>query len=114
RTFVNLAYETRNYWKFDYTFNWESSKRIPFTSRNPGPLRLGQLSPAFFLMNAQISKTWREKLDVYLGGENLLNFVQEDPILASNDPFGRFFDSSLVWGPIYGRNVYIGMRYKLK
>ncbi|MEL6652210.1 MAG: TonB-dependent receptor, partial [Bacteroidota bacterium] len=112
RTFVNLAYETRNYWKFDYTFNWESSKRIPFTSRNPGPLRLGQLSPAFFLMNAQISKTWREKLDVYLGGENLLNFVQENPILASRDPFGRFFDSSLIWGPIYGRNVYIGMRYK--
>lgn len=114
RAFVNLAYETRNYWKFDYTFNWESSKRIPFTSRNPGPLRLGQLSPSFFLMNAQISKTWREKLDVYLGGENLLNFVQEDPILASNDPFGPYFDSSLIWGPIFGRNVYVGMRYKIK
>jgi len=114
RAFVNLAYETRNYWKFDATLNWQSKKRLPFTSRNPESYRLGQLSPAFFLLNAQISKTWRESFDVYLGAENLLNYTQENPILASNQPFSRYFDSSLVWGPIFGRNVYVGLRYKIK
>ncbi|MFK7924133.1 MAG: TonB-dependent receptor [Bacteroidia bacterium] len=114
RAFVNLAYETRNYWKFDYTVNWQSSKRLPFTSANPERYRLEQLSPAFFIMNAQISKTWLEKFDVYLGGENLLNFIQEDPILGSDQPFSPYFDSSLVWGPIFGRNIYMGLRYNIK
>ncbi|MEM6348547.1 MAG: TonB-dependent receptor, partial [Bacteroidota bacterium] len=114
RAFVNLAYESRNYWKFDLTLNWQGKKRIPFTSRNPDSYRLSQIAPAFFLLNGQITKTWQEKFDVYLGVENLLNFTQENPILASDDPFGRNFDSSLIWGPIFGRNVYLGLRYSIK
>ncbi|MEL7532910.1 MAG: TonB-dependent receptor, partial [Bacteroidota bacterium] len=114
RAFINLAYESRNYWKFDATVNWQSQKRIPFTSRNPDSYRLSQVSPAFFLVNGQITKTWREKFDLYLGVENLLNFTQENPILASDQPFSRYFDSSLVWGPIFGRNVYLGLRYNIK
>ncbi len=65
-------------------------------------------------MNTQISKTFREKLELYLGAENLLNFKQDSPILASDDPFGPYFDASLVWGPVFGRNIYFGLRFKLK
>ena len=114
RAFLNLAYQTRDYWKFDYTFNWQGSKRLPFTGSNPEAYQLAERSPAFILMNAQISKTWREKLELYAGVENLLNFRQTNPILSSDQPFGPYFDSTLIWGPIFGRNIYLGLRYKIK
>lgn len=114
RAFANLAYGTRNHWKFDYTVQWQSSKRIPSTVSNPPQYRLDEDSPSFFLMNAQVSKQWREKFDVYVGVENILDFKQEDPIIASDDSFGQYFDSSLIWGPIFGRMVYAGIRLKIK
>lgn len=64
-------------------------------------------------MNAQVSKQWAEKYDVYLGVENILGFKQPNPILASSDPFGEYFDASLIWGPVFGRMVYAGVRLRI-
>jgi len=114
RGFINMAYETRKYWKFDITVNRQGKKRIPDLSSNPEEFQLKDYSPAFFLVNGQISKTWNEKFEMYVGVENLFNFIQKDPILSSDDPFSQYFDSSLVWGPIFGRNLYFGFRYNLK
>lgn len=114
RAFTNFAYETRKYWKFDLTVNWQGARRIPFTGTNPEEFQLDTFSPDFFLINGQISKTWWEKFEVYLGVENLLNYRQQNPILSSEMPFSEYFDSSLVWGPIFGRNIYLGLRYKVK
>ncbi|HAN17259.1 MAG: hypothetical protein A2X13_00240 [Bacteroidetes bacterium GWC2_33_15] len=114
RAFINLAYETRKHWKFDYTINWQGRKRIPFTGSNPSEYQLNEFSPSFYLMNAQVSKTWNEKFEVYLGGENLLNYMQPNPILANENPFGEYFDSSLIWGPVMGRIIYLGLRYRIK
>lgn len=114
RAFLNLAYETRKHWKFDYTINWQGKKRIPYTGSNPAEYQLNESSPSFYLMNAQISKTWNDKFDVYLGGENLLDYMQPNPIISNQDPFGSYFDSSLIWGPVMGRIIYLGMRYKIK
>ncbi|MCG8410711.1 MAG: TonB-dependent receptor [Bacteroidales bacterium] len=114
RAFINLAYHTRKYWSFDYTINWQGKKRIPDLSSNPVEYQRDEYSPSFFLMNAQISKRWRQKFDVYLGVENILNYRQDNPIISSNNPFSSYFDSSLIWGPVNGRNIYIGFRYKIR
>lgn len=114
RAFLNLGYESRNHWKLDYTLNWQGKKRIPSTSSNPEQYQLEDYSPDFFLMNAQISKTWNERFELYVGMENLANYKQPNPILASDQPFSPYFDSSLVWGPIFGRKTYFGLRYKLQ
>ena len=114
RAFLNLGYETRSDWKFDYTFNWQGEKRIPYTGSNPSDYLLEQKSPDFYMMNVQVSKSWKDRFEVYVGVENLLNYKQQNPILASDDPFGNYFDSSLVWGPIFGRNTYAGLRYRIK
>lgn len=113
RAFANFAYETRNNWKFDATINWQGQKRIPSTIDNPVEYQRAGKSPDFFLLNAQITKVWNEKFDVYLGVENLLNYRQEDPIIAADQPFSEFFDASMVWGPVFGRNIYIGLRYRI-
>ena len=114
RAFMNLAYETRNDWKFDYTINWTGQKRLPNTLGNPEAFQLPTESPDFVMMNAQISKLWNETFEVYLGMENILGFRQDQPILASDQPFSEYFDSSLVWGPIFGRNTYLGFRYRIR
>ncbi len=113
RTFMNIGYATDNNWKFDYTVSYQGKKRIPSTSGNPVQYQRPTESPGFVLMNAQISKSWKENLEIYLGGENLLDFRQTDPIIASDQPFSDSFDASLVWGPVFGRNIYVGLRYKI-
>jgi len=114
RAFINLAYQTRKYLTFDYTLNWQGSKRIPNTSTNPAEYQLAEQSSDFFMMNIQISKSWRKLFDIYVGVENILDYTQEYPILASNQPFSQYFDSSLIWGPVFGRKIYFGLRYKIK
>ena len=114
RAFINMAYESKKHWKFDYTVNWQGAKRIPDLSSNPAEYQMDNTSPDFFLMNAQISKSWQQKFDFYVGVENILAYKQKNPIIASDQPFSNYFDSSLIWGPISGRNIYFGIRYKIK
>ena len=114
RAFVNLAYQTTNGWSFDVTANWQGQKRIPSTESNPVQYRREDYSPDFVMLNVQMSKKWTDKFEIYLGAENLLNYKQKNPIIASDAPFSEYFDSSLVWGPVFGQNIYFGLRYKLK
>ena len=66
------------------------------------------------MLNLQITKVFSEKLEMYVGAENLTNVQQKNPILASNEPFGLNFDSTIVYSPIFGRSVYAGLRFKIK
>lgn len=113
RAFANLAYATRNNWKFDFTANWQGSKRVPYTGSNPVEYQVVSRSPDYWLLNTQVTKVWRERFEVYVGVENILNFKQQNPILSSEQPFSEYFDASLVWGPVFGRNTYLGLRYKI-
>ncbi|MFT3903099.1 MAG: TonB-dependent receptor [Niabella sp.] len=114
RAFINLAYETANKWKFDYTAQWLSRKRIPSTEGNPPALRLAAPSPSFVQMSAQVTKIFNDKWEVYVGGENLTDYVQSHLILDAQNPFGQYFDGSMIWGPVVGRMLYAGMRFKIK
>ncbi len=115
RAFSNLGYEVKG-WKFDYTFNYNGSKRITSTAANPPAHQRPTSSPSYVLMNAQVSKTvWKKRpVDFYIGGENLANFLQGDVIVSPDQPFSPYFDASLIWGPITGRMFYAGFRYKIK
>ena len=113
RTFANVAYESPSGWKFDYTINRIGSKRLASTEKSPESVKRIERSPAFFLSNAQISKVWNDKFEIYIGGENLFNYRQENPITSADDTSNPFFDASQVWGPIFGSNIYVGFRHKL-
>lgn len=47
---------------------------------------------------------------MYLGGENLTNFTQHNPIVSPESPFSPAFDATDVWGPVMGIRVYAGFR----
>jgi outer membrane receptor for ferrienterochelin and colicins len=67
-------------------------------------------------MNAQLSKSLGKKklFDFYVGGENLTGYFQKNAIISTSEPFGEYFDASMVWGPLSGRLIYTGFRYTLK
>ena len=114
RFFLNLAYATKyDKWKADFTWNWNGKKRLPDTSDSPEEFQRNDYAPDFSVINSQISRGFRWG-SIYLGSENLLDFKQNDPIVDSENPFGNNFDASMVWGPVAGRVVYAGIRYKIK
>lgn len=118
RAFINFAYETKNnHWQFDFTTQYNGSKRLPITNNNPVEFQREKYSPDFFNLLGQITyqtKLKKSDFNIYLGVENLLNYKQTNPIVSSDLPFNKYFDASMVWGPIYGRMLYLGLRIKIK
>ncbi len=118
RVFANFSYETLRkengaQWKFDTTFNWLGEQRLSSTYGNPIEYKLPETTPTLATLNAQVTKVFSTAFEVYLGGENLTNEKQDNPILNSENPFEPTFDTTFVYGPIFGVSFYAGLRYKL-
>ena len=60
------------------------------------------------------TKTFSKTFEIYIGGENMSNYQQPNPIVGSDDPFGPYFDSSMVYGPVFGAMYYAGLRFKIQ
>lgn len=113
RAFINTGIEFGAGWIWDGTLTWQGEQRIPSTASNPEQFRRPDASPDFLMMNTQLTKNFKNGPSIYLGAENLFNYRQDNPIINVDNPFNDYFDSSLIWGPVMGRNVYIGLRYAI-
>lgn len=119
RFFTNLGYESikkfrEGQWKMDFTLHWTGEQRLPNTSTNPVEYQLVPFSKPYSIINSQLTRVVNEKLDLYLGGENMGNSVQKKPIISAQDPFGLYFDSTILYAPVLGETYYVGFRYKLR
>jgi hypothetical protein len=85
--------------------------RLPLTD-NPDH-SMPAYSPAYWIFHAQATKNFK-KASLYIGSENILDFRQKNPIVSAADPFGPNFDATMIWAPMDGRRIYIGLRYKLE
>ncbi len=112
RAFINFGYEAKSHWKFDFTMQWIGRKRLPNSSSNPVEYQVQNYSPSYMQMNGQVSKIFNHKWDVYLGVENMTNYTQNNLIISASQPFSPYFDGSMIWGPVNGRTIYIGLRFK--
>lgn len=114
RFFANMDYVLLNEqgkgWRADMTFHYTGKQRLPENARDG----IGFSSDAFQLWNAQLTRVFSPQFEIYLGGENLLNYRQTDPIIGVDQPYGRNFDASLVYAPVFGRMLYLGLRYQPK
>lgn len=119
RFFANIAFETHikengQQWKFDTTYNWIGVQRLPNTTSNPISYQLRPNTKPYHLINMQITRTFSSVFEMYVGGENLTNFRQLNAVLGNDNPFGTYFDSTMVYGPVFGRMYYAGLRFKIK
>lgn len=111
---INLSYATNfNKWQFDFTTQFNGDMRIPSTQENPSEFQRREKSPAYALLNAQITKRFKI-WELYLGAENLSNYTQKNPIIGADNPHGEYFDASMIWGPIQERKFYLGIRLTIE
>ena len=100
-------------WQFDATLQLNGGGRMPA----PYELGDGQLSwerryGSFEQLSLQVTRYFR-RWSIYVGGENLTNFKQKNPIVDAANPWGDNFDSTMIWGPMHGAKAYIGIRFNL-
>ncbi len=100
-------------WQFDGNLHVYGQQRLPSTAMLPEEYRRPEFSASYALLNTQVTYRWNT-LDLYAGVENLLNFRQSDPVIDPEHPFGQYFDTSYIWGPVKGRELYAGIRYTLQ
>ncbi len=116
KALINLQYATNmRKWTFDLTAQVNGPARIPTQT---GDLKDAKLSPVYPMLFAQVSRRIK-KWEIYAGCENILNYkqgkkdAQYAPIIAANNPYSTDFNSSLIWGPLMGYKVYVGVRFNL-
>ena len=113
RFFTNIEASTNekengSKWKFDFTYNWIGTQRLPSHTEL---VDFKGNSPSYSLVNSQITRVLSNKFDVYIGGENIGGYTQSNPIIGGDDPFGADFDTSLIYAPIHGALIYVGLRF---
>ena len=111
---LTASYQTPlGIWQFDATLQLNGGGRMP----SPYELTDGRLSwerryGSFEQVSAQVTRYFR-RWSIYVGGENLTNFKQKNPIIDASNPWGDNFDSTMIWGPVHGAKAYIGVRFNL-
>jgi outer membrane receptor for ferrienterochelin and colicins len=112
---INFGWQNKTEkWLADLTLGYTGSQRLPSTSDNPTGYQAGERAPAYPRLNAQVTRRLGKTLEVYLGGENLTNYRQANPVVSSQDPFGPYFDASIAWGPLMGAMGYMGLRMDIQ
>lgn len=111
KALLTASYETPlKKWQFDATVQFNGGGRMP-TPDAERPL-WEETFPSYTQLSAQITRRFR-RWSIYLGGENLTNFKQKNPVVSASNPYGSDFDATMVWGPTMGRKLYVGIRYNI-
>lgn len=113
---LTASYQTElGLWQFDATLQLNGGGRMP----TPYSLTDASQTPSwearyngFEQVSAQVTRYFRN-WSIYIGGENLTNFKQKNPIVDASNPWGPRFDSTMIWGPVHGVKGYIGLRVNL-
>lgn len=119
---ITTSYQTPlKKWQFDLTAQFNGGGRMPdgFIEHYEGEKQYhlsadGQTLnynwyPQLMAQVTRYFKSW----SIYVGGENLTNFKQSNPIVNGAEPYSQNFDGSMAWGPIHGAMAYIGFRWAI-
>ncbi len=117
RLLSHTSYTTPNEkWAFDFTAEYFGRQILPTTMGNPVEFTRPTRSPAYILINAQITRKLgkNNQWEVYIGGENIGNYRQQNPIIQADNPYGNYFDAGQVYAPIFGAMGYVGVRFTIE
>lgn len=120
-TFV-LTYNLPRNFMIDFTGNWNGPMRLPILPHDYRP----EYSPWFCIANIQLTKKFKNGIEIYGGVKNLFDFVpSEDPLMRAFDPFDQYvddpvnnpngytFDTTYNYASLQGIRSFLGIRYSL-
>ena len=111
KSLLTTSYLTpKKLWQFDFTAQLNGGGRMPDPDASY-PLWQKKFKP-YAQLQCQITKNFKT-WSVYAGSENLTGFVQKNPIISADDVSSPDFDASMVWGPILGRMLYLGLKWSI-
>lgn len=100
-------------WQADFTLQLNGPGRMPIPyTRADGTPSWDETFPAYPQINMQITREFRH-FSIYLGGENLTNYRQPNPVIGAENPWSPTFDPTMIWGPVRGIMAYGGIRLNL-
>ena len=72
-------------------------------------------APSYFVVNAKAVYRLKSHWEIYGGAENLLNYTQAGSAHDEPHYFDQYgnFNTSHIWGPLRGRQLYVGLRLKI-
>ncbi len=112
RGLANFEYElVKDKWMWDATLNYIGVSRLPSTASNLAENQRSDHSLDYVLLSSQLRRNGKN-IDVYVGAENLLNYKQKNAIVSADQAFSPEFDASMVWAPVNGRVLYLGLDIK--
>ena len=122
-------------WSGNYLLSYTLPKdfTVDFTGTYTGPMRLPvqpndyrpEYSPWFTIANIQLTRKFRNGLEIYGGVKNIFNFVPKYALIRAFDPFdktaadpvsnpnGYTFDTEYNYAPLQGARIFAGLRYNL-
>lgn len=97
-------------WQVDLTVALNGGGRMPkaYTLADGTP-SWDEEFPAYPQINLQLTREFRH-FSVYIGGENLTNYRQPNPIINADNPWSADFEPTMIWGPVHGAMFYAGIR----
>jgi len=107
-------------WDFFIKGTWVGSRNLEEygTPENPtfdlaGTLPKSQTADAYWTVDFRLDKEFFDRLHIYFGANNLLNYTQvndmETPLFYEDGGF----DVAHIYGPLRGRVAYLGVKYHL-
>lgn len=101
-------------WKFDVTLQLNGPGRMPTPYMHAdGTPSWDENFPAYPQLNMQVTRDFRH-ISLYIGGENLTNYKQPEPVLNAAYPWSSTFEPTMIWGPVNGIMLYAGIRMNFK
>lgn len=118
-------------------YQWKKAKlQFAYSSQITGPMELPEVfdldeqgsplssprpvvSTPFSIHSLQLTRPFTKGFTLYGGIQNIFNFKQSiSPLTGYNDPnarpgFSNYFDTAYSFAPIHGRELYLGIQWKL-
>lgn len=111
---TNFSFSPRSKsYNYSFSVQWFGKQIMPSMAHLPPEYQIPSVSQSYAMVNTQFTKYYKH-FEFYTGIENLLNFVQPKPIISADNPFGIHFDTMFMWGPVRGREFYIGARFLIR
>ncbi len=114
RGLVMLDYTTPGkQWLFNTYVQIIGEQRLPDNASIPHQYThdFPATTPTFALWNAQITRRFGKKWELYAGCENITGYQQHHAIMAANEPESPFFNGAQVWAPMMQQVGYLGLRF---